>query len=86
VDLQGVSGSGSIVLKPREHTTWPVRLAFRVLPGQIGVLELHADQRVLLPITAQGSKPIDLEIVPGVYSVKTARIVVNWGPATTATP
>jgi hypothetical protein len=80
VDLQGASGTGSVVLKPRERTTWPVRLAFRVMPGQIGLLELRADQRMLLPITTQGTKPVDLEVVPGVYTPRTPQITVSWEP------
>lgn len=80
VDLQSVSGSGAIVLKPREHTTWPVRIAFRVMPGSIGVLEVRGDQRTLLPITPSGTKPIDLELVPGLYTPNTAQLSVAWGP------
>src|SRR5579862_7323574 len=34
VDLQSAGTSGSVVMKPREHTLWPVRIAFRVMPGQ----------------------------------------------------
>ena len=86
VDLQGVSGTGRIVLKPRDKTTWPVRIAFRVLPGQIGLLEVRADQRMLLPVTSQGSKPIDLELAPGVYRLKTAQMTVSWEPATPVAP
>ncbi len=80
VDLQSVSGSGAIVLKPREHTTWPVRVAFRVMPGSIGLLEVRGEQRTLLPITPSGTKPIDLELVPGIYTPKTPQLTVSWGP------
>jgi hypothetical protein len=81
VDLKGASGEGSVVLKPREHTMWPVRIAFRVTPGQFGVLEVHANQRVVLPITTAGSKPVDLELTPGVFIMKTPQMTVSWGPA-----
>lgn len=80
VDLQGVSGTGGVVLHPKAGTTWPVRLAFRVMPGAIGELEVRADQRLVLPITAAGAKPVDLELAPGVYTSKTDAIRVNWGP------
>ncbi len=83
VDLQGASGMGSVVLKPVEGTTWPVRLAFRVLPGQFGVLEIRANARLLLPIATQGVKPIDLEVAPGVYNARTAQITVTWEPPET---
>ena len=82
LDLQGVSGSGSVAVRPRTGTQWPVRLALRVMPGQVGTLEVQADQRVVLPITPDGSKPVDLELSPGVYTPKTAQIVVRWGSDT----
>jgi hypothetical protein len=82
IDLHGASGTGSLVLKPRNGASWPVRLAFRVTPGAIGVLEVRADQRTLLPITPAGFKPIDLELVPGIYTPRTAKMTVSWGPAT----
>src|ERR1700722_3285054 len=62
VDLRLGGGRGSAILKPREDTFWPVRIAFRVLPGQFGALEVHAAQRVLLPIPTSGTKPVDLEL------------------------
>ena len=81
VDLRGASGSGSIILKPREGITWPVRLAFEVMPGSIGVLEVRAQQRMVLPVTTDGTKPIVLELSPGVYTPKSAQIAVSWGPS-----
>jgi hypothetical protein len=81
LDLQGVSGTSGIVLRPRAGTTWPVRLAFRVRPGSIGQLEVLADQRMVIPITPGGVKPVDLELPPGVYTSKTDAIRVNWAPS-----
>jgi hypothetical protein len=80
VDLQGATGTGGVVLKPREGATWPVRLAFRVTPGSIGELEIRAQQRTVLPVTTAGTKPILLELSPGIYVPKTAEISVTWGP------
>jgi hypothetical protein len=80
VDLKSASGEGSIVLTPREHTLWPVRIAFRVMPGQFGALEVRAQQRVVLPITTAGNKPVDLELAPDVFIMKTPQITVSWGP------
>jgi hypothetical protein len=80
VDLQGASGTGGVVLKPREGATWPVRLAFKVTPGSIGELEIRAQQRTVLPVTTAGTKPILLELSPGIYVQKTAQIAVTWGP------
>jgi hypothetical protein len=81
VDLSGASGSGALVLKPGESGKWPVRVAFRVSPGSIGLLEVQADQRMLLPVAREGAKPIDLELVPGVYTAATPQVRVRWEPA-----
>jgi hypothetical protein len=86
VDLSAASGSGSITLKPVEGVSWPLRLAFRVTPGSIGALEVRAAQRTVLPITAGGSKPIDLELTPGIYTPATPEMTVAWGPSATALP
>lgn len=80
VDLSGVRGSGSIVLKPVAGTTWPVRIALRVLPGSFGVLEVRGAQRVVLPITATGTQPVDLELAPGIYTPASPQMTVTWGP------
>ena len=37
-------------------------LAFRVTPGSFGALEVRGDQRVLLPISASGAAPVELEL------------------------
>ena len=81
VDLSAASGSGSVVLKPVADRGWPVRLALRVTPGAVGVLQVGADELVSLPITPGSPKPVDLELAPGVYGVHTAQITVSWGPA-----
>ncbi|HZO24268.1 MAG TPA: hypothetical protein VFB37_17380 [Steroidobacteraceae bacterium] len=80
VDLQQAGATGSLVMKPREHTLWPVRIALRVMPGQFAALEVRAKQRVVLPITPSGTRPVDLELAPGVYVMKTPEIHVSWGP------
>ena len=80
VDMRLAGGQGNAILKPREHTVWPVRIAFRVMPGQFGALEVRAAQRVVLPITTTGAKPVDLELAPGVFIMKSPQIAVSWGP------
>ena len=82
VDLSAASGTGSITLKPVAGSTWPVRLAFRITPGAIGVLEVQADQRTSLPVSGSG-KPVDLELDPGVYTPTTPQMTVSWGPLAT---
>ena len=80
VDLQGVSGTGSVTLKPREHTTWPVRIALKVMPGSVGELEVRAAQRTVLPVTQAGAKPVVLELSPSIFTAKSPQITVAWGP------
>ena len=85
VDLQGASGTGSVTLKQGESAKWPVRIALRVRPGTVGLLEVQADQRMILPVSREGDKPVDLELVPGVYTPKSPQIVIRWEPARTPT-
>lgn len=80
VDLRLGGSQGHAVLKPRQHTVWPVRIAFRVLPNQFGELEVRAAQRVVLPITSSGTKPVDLELAPGVFIMKSPQMTLSWGP------
>jgi hypothetical protein len=86
VDLSAAGGSGSITLKPAAGTTWPVRLAFRVTPGAMGVLDVRAAQRASLPVTPAGGKPIDLELDPGVYQPATPEMTVSWQPTGSTAP
>lgn len=82
VDLSAAASTGAITLKPVAGTSWPVRIALRVTPGSIGVLEVRAAQRVILPVSTSAGKPIDLELAPGVYTPQTPDIQVSWGPST----
>jgi hypothetical protein len=81
IDLQPGGSSGAVALRLRDHTLWPVRLAFRVMPGQFELLEVRAHQRLLLPITPSGARPVDLELDPGVFIMKSPEIAVSWGAA-----
>jgi hypothetical protein len=80
LDMQGAATQGSIVLKRRDGAKWPVRLAFRVTPGSVGLLEVRGDQRMLIPVTREGTQAVDLELVPGVYTPNTQQITVMWEP------
>ncbi len=86
VDLSAASGSGGITLKPAAGSAWPVRLAFRVTPGSIGLLSVRGDQRLVIPITAAAGKPIELELAPRMYTSKTPQILVSWGPNSPPVP
>ena len=80
IDLSGVGGTGTFAARLPEETTWPVRLAVRVRPGSVGQVEIQGEERSVLPVTNEGASTIDLEIVPSVYTPKTAAIYISWGP------
>jgi hypothetical protein len=86
VDLSAASGSGGVMLKPAAGSAWPVRLAFRVTPGSIGLLSVRGDQRLVIPVTPAAGKPIELELAPHMYTSKTAQILVSWGPNSPPVP
>src|SRR5690349_17651053 len=80
IDLSGVSGQGSVAARLPEETTWPVRVALRVRPGSVGQLEVQAEERNILPVTAEGTKDVDIELAPSLYTPKTAAIYISWAP------
>lgn len=79
VDLSGLAGEGSLVLRRAPGHDWPIRLAFVARPGSFGHLELRGDQRVLLAVPAEGA-PAVLAVPPGVYSPNTPSIALKYGP------
>ena len=78
IDLHDASQEGGVVVKPRPGGQWPVRVAFRVTPGSIGVLEVRGEERMLLPVAQAAGPPIDLELAPGVYIATTVQLKVHW--------
>jgi hypothetical protein len=85
IDLSGVTGSGiggagGFAARLPEETTWPVRVAVRVLPGSVGQLEIQGEERTVLPVSSEGTTAIDLELAPSVYLPRTAAIYFSWGP------
>ena len=80
IDLSAARGSGSIVVRPVSGGAWPVRIALRVTPGAIGALDVNAAQHTRLPINPSGSRPVDLELDPGIYTLQTEAMTVSWGP------
>ena len=80
IDLTGASGQGGVTARLPEETTWPVRLAVRVQPGAVGQLEVQAEERNILPVTDQGTKVVDLELAPSLYTPNTAAIYISWAP------
>jgi hypothetical protein len=84
IDLSGASGQGSVAARLPEETTWPVRVAVRVTPGSVGQLEVQAEERNILPVTADGTKVVDIELSPSLYTPKTAAIYISWSPQVAA--
>jgi hypothetical protein len=81
VDMRSASGRGSATLTPRAHTLWPVRIAFRVVPGSIGQLEVRGAERTVFNVAPSGAAPVDLRLGPSAYDSRTSTITVAWGPA-----
>jgi hypothetical protein len=81
IDLSGVSGEGSFAARLPEETTWPVRVALRVVPGRVGQLEVQAEERNVLAVSNEGVKPVDIELSSSLYTPKTAAIYIAWRPA-----
>jgi hypothetical protein len=75
-----VAGQGSVAARLPDETTWPVRVALRVRPGSVGQLEVQAEERDILPVSAEGAKPVDIELSSSLYTPKTAAIYIAWGP------
>ncbi|HYJ41594.1 MAG TPA: hypothetical protein VEW08_12440 [Steroidobacteraceae bacterium] len=80
IDLSGAGGTGTFAARLPEETTWPVRLAVRVRPGSVGQVEIQGEERSVLPVSNEGTANIDLDVVPSVYTPKTAAIYISWGP------
>jgi hypothetical protein len=80
LDLSGVGGTGSVAARLPDETTWPVRVAVRVRPGSVDQLEVQGEERNVLPVSKDGTKPIDLTLAPSVYTPKTVAIYISWGP------
>lgn len=83
IDLSSAGGTGNIAARLPPETTWPVRMAVRVQPGGVQQVEILGEERNVLPVTTQGTKSIDLELAPSVYTPRTAAIYISWGPMPT---
>ncbi len=80
IDLSDASGSGNVAARLPPDTTWPVRMAVRVRPGGVQQVEILGEERNVLPVITAGTKAIDLEFAPSVYTPRTAAIYISWGP------
>jgi hypothetical protein len=80
LDLSAVSGEGGAILTPMAALGWPVRLEFRVQPGNFARLEVLGAQRVVFAVPSQGA-PLLLRLAPGAYHADTGQITVRWSAA-----
>jgi len=79
VDLTGLAGEGSLVLRPGPGHGWPIRLEFAVRPGSFKHLEVRGEQRVTLAVPDTG--PVSVLPVPqGVYAPATVELALHYGP------
>jgi hypothetical protein len=78
VDLTNVGSTGQLQLIRDPSRTWPVRVAFRMLPGRFEALEVQGAQRVVLPVSA-GNGTVTAVLPPGVYDTATAGLGLRWG-------
>jgi hypothetical protein len=79
VDLAALTGAGTVRLRPRPGSDWPVRLEFTVLPGGFRRLEVRGEQRVLFAVPGSGAAVL-LQLAPGTYTAKTSALLLAWGP------
>jgi hypothetical protein len=80
IDMSGIGGSGTVAAKLPAETLWPVRVAVRVRPGSVQQIEIQGEERNVLAVSNDGTKLIDLELAPTVYTPQTAAIYISWGP------
>jgi hypothetical protein len=80
LDLTAVGAQGGAILTPIQALGWPVRLEFRVQPGNFARLEVLGAQRVVFAVPSQGA-PLLLRLAPGVYHADTGQITVRWSAA-----
>ena len=85
IDLSAIGGggmgaTGNFAARLPEGTTWPVRVAVRVRPASVGQIEILGEERNVVPVSTEGTLPIDIEFAPSVYTPRTAAIYITWGP------
>lgn len=79
LDLQQAGANGAVQLAPPAGQRWPVRIAFRITPGQFTALEVRAAQRAVLPVRSDGPGPIEISLAPSVWAQDSANMQLRWG-------
>lgn len=80
VDLSEVASQGSIRLHPGPTGRWPARLALRFQPGRFERVEVQGAERVIYPVTADGSGRATVDVPPAVHGPGVDALTVRWGP------
>jgi len=78
IDLHDASQEGSIVVKPRAGGQLPVRIAFRVTPGSIGILEVRGEERVVMPVVARPGRRLTSNLCRVSTSRRPCKLRVHW--------
>lgn len=81
LDFTTVPAEGQASATPTHARGWPLRMAVRTWPGRFEALEVRGAQRVLLPLTTDGSDMVDVAIPPEVFAAGTPQIELRWGAA-----
>jgi hypothetical protein len=78
IDLQSLSGTGQMTVKPRDGTAWPIRMALRTRPGSFGEVEVRGTQRAILPVPEAGTRAVDFELAPSLLRNDTPQLTIIW--------
>ena len=84
LDMSAAGAQGMVTLGKPDTGRWPVRLGFRMLPGQFPALEVQGAQRVIVPIRADGPAPVDVALAPSAWSQQSTQLQLSWGGVTAA--
>lgn len=78
IDLQNLSGSGELVLKPASVNAWPKRLTLLVTPGAVHGLLVRTEAGLLFtPVADTDPIPKEVTLQPSFYS-RGSQLTVRW--------
>jgi hypothetical protein len=78
IDLQDISGTGELVLKPASKNDWPSRLALRITPGAVHGLIVRTEAGLLFtPVADTEPTPREVLLQPSLYT-HASQITLRW--------
>ncbi|HEY6452769.1 MAG TPA: hypothetical protein VIX87_09250 [Steroidobacteraceae bacterium] len=80
LDLTALRGEGAATLRAAAARGWPIRLEFRVQPGNFARLEVQGSERVVFEIPDQGHTVV-LKLSPDACVPDTPQITLRWSAA-----